>query len=205
MATQQTPHSTWHRLRRDYGPLLLVLLLLTVTRTSFANHYSVPSGSMEPTLMPGDRVLVDMRAYGLRVPFTDLALTAQSPPRRGDVAIFKSPRDGERLIKRVVAVAGDVVSLRDGRLTVNDVPLASSRWPAVETIGTREIPLNLDDGGGPDIAHLVVPPGKVLVLGDHRGDSADGRYFGLLDADALYARAVGVYWRRDEGPVWKSL
>jgi signal peptidase I len=204
-ATNDTWHCGWKRLRGEYGPLLLMLLLLTVTRTSFANHYGVPSGSMEPTLMPGDHVVVDMSAYGVRIPFADIDLIARDTPRRGDIAMFKSPRDGTRLIKRVVAVAGDEVTLRDGRLSIDGVALAGADFPDIERFGQRDVALNLDAGGGPDIARLTIPPGKVLVLGDHRGNSADGRYFGLLDADAVYARAVGVFWRRGEGLVWKPL
>lgn len=204
-ATNDTQYHGWKRLRREYGPLLLMLLLLTVTRTSFANHYGVPSGSMEPTLMPGDHVVVDMSAYGVRIPFTGIDIAARGAPQRGDVVIFKSPRDGTRLIKRVVAVAGDEVALRGGRLSIDGVALADAEVPHIERFGQRDVALDLDAGGGPDIARLTIPPGKVLVLGDHRGNSLDGRYFGLLDADAVYARAVGVFWRRGEGPVWKPL
>jgi signal peptidase I len=150
-------------------------------------------------------VVVDMSAYGVRIPFTDIDLVARGAPQRGDVVIFKSPRDGTRLIKRVVAVAGDEVALRDGRLSIDGVALASADLPDIERFGPRDVALDLDAGGGPDIARLTIPPGKVLVLGDHRGNSLDGRYFGLLDADAVYARAVGVFWRSGEGPVWKSL
>lgn len=204
-AANDTEPRGWKRLRRDYGPLLLMLLMLTVARTSFANHYGVPSGSMEPTLMPGDHVVVDMSAYGVRIPFTGIDLVARGAPQRGDVVIFKSPRDGTRLIKRVVAVAGDEVTLRDGRLSIDGVALAGAEVPHIERFGRCAVVLDLDAGGGPDIAWLTIPPGKVLVLGDHRGNSLDGRYFGLLDADAVYARAVGVFWRRGEGPVWKPL
>ncbi|WP_027080755.1 signal peptidase I [Luteimonas mephitis] len=185
--------------------LLVMLVLLAVARTSFANHYSVPSGSMEYTLMPGDHVMVDMSAYGVRLPFTNVTLVPRDAPRRGDVAVFKSPRDGVRLIKRVVAVGGDRVVLADGHLSINGEALADPAVPGVEHFGARAARLNLDMGGGPDIEGLVVPPGQVLVVGDHRGNSIDGRYFGLVPASALYARALGVFWRRGEGPVWKSL
>ena len=204
-ARQDRPRSIAAWLRREALPLLVLLLLLGTARASFANHYQVPSGSMQPTLQPGDRVAVDMSAYGLRVPFTRHVLVQRGVPSRGDVAVFNSPADGVRLIKRVVAVAGDHVRLRDGRLTINDVPLALDDGAPVEDYGTRLARLDLADGGGPDIPGVVVPPGHVLVLGDHRGRSADGRWFGFVEADALYGRAVAVYWRRGEGPGWQRL
>lgn len=191
--------------RTEARPILLTLALLMLARTSFANHYQVPSGSMEPTLYPGDRVAVDMSAYGLRVPYTDIQLIRRDRPQRGDVVVFKSPADGTRLIKRVAAVAGDTVELRQGRLAINGRPLSSEGTPDVEVFGQRRIRLGLELGGGPDIAPTVLPTGTLLVLGDHRGNSADGRYFGLVDADSVYARAVAVYWRSGEGFLWQRL
>jgi signal peptidase I len=190
-------------LRREALPLVVMLLLLGTARASLANHYHVPSGSMQPTLQPGDRVAVDMSAYGLRVPFTRQVLVERGRPQRGEVVVFDSPSDGVRLIKRVAAVAGDRVELRDGRLAINGVPLAEGA--DAERFGARIARLDLADGGGPDIAGVVVPPGRVLVLGDHRGSSLDGRWFGFVEADAIYARAMAVYWRRGEGPGWERL
>jgi signal peptidase I len=160
---------------------------------------------MEHTLMPGDRVIVDMSAYGLRVPFTDLTLVARGQPQRGDIAVFKSPVDGTRLIKRVVAVGGDRVSVIGGHLSINGVAMATQAAPDVEVFGTHRALLNLDRGGGRDVFDARIPPGQVLVMGDHRGDSFDGRYFGLVPARSLYAKAVATYWRSGEGPVWKPL
>ncbi|MDN5781149.1 MAG: signal peptidase I, partial [Luteimonas sp.] len=168
--------------------LLLMLVLLAVARTSFANHYSVPSGSMEYTLMPGDHVVVDMSAYGLRIPFTDVTVLPRGEPQRGDIAVFKSPRDGTRLIKRVVAVGGDRVVLARGHMSINGKALAEAGLRDMERFGEKQVRLNLDMGGGPDINGLIVPPGRVLVVGDHRGNSIDGRYFGLVPASSLYAR-----------------
>ena len=190
---------------RSYVQLAVFVAASFVVRASFADHYRVPSGSMEYTLMPGDHVVVDMSAYGLRVPFTDITVVPRDEPGRGDIAVFKSPRDGVRLIKRVVAVGGDRVDLEDGHLSINGRPLAGPGAPDVEHFGDRRAWLNLDMGGGPDIDGLVVPPGQVLVVGDHRGNSVDGRHFGLVPASTLYARAVGVVWRRGDGPVWKPL
>jgi signal peptidase I len=193
------------RIVRETKSILLMLVLLVVARTSFANHYTVPSGSMEHTLMPGDRVIVDMSAYGLRVPFTDITLMERGQPQRGDIVVFKSPVDGTRLIKRVAAVGGDRVSVVGGHLSINNMAMATDAEPDVERFGTRRAHLNLDRGGGPDVFNATIPQGQVLVMGDHRGDSFDGRSFGLVPAKALYAKAAYVYWRSGEGPVWKRL
>jgi signal peptidase I len=190
--------------RHELPRLAFLLVLLFVARSSFANHYVVPSGSMQHTLEIGDRVMVDMRAYGLRLPITDTVLWPTGTPQRGDVAVFDSPVDGTRLIKRVAAVGGDHVQLHGGRLWINGQALAGldglqERFPHGHS------QLDLGAGGGPDIDGLVVPAGQVLMLGDHRGDSADGRYFGLVPAQSLYGRAAAVYWRRGEGLTWDRL
>ena len=192
-------------LYREALPLLLMLALLVVARSSFANHYHVPSGSMQPTLQPGDRVVVDMSAYGLRIPFTRHVLVARGTPQRGEVAVFASPEDGTRLIQRVVAVGGDRVQLLDGHLAINGQVLAADADGRTERYGSRLARLDLADGGGPDVIGATVPDGHVLVLGDHRGRSADGRYFGFVETDAIYGRAVAVYWRKGQGLSWERL
>lgn len=191
--------------RNEWATFAVFLLLLTVARTSLANHYQVPSGSMEPTLMPGDRIAVNMLAYGLRVPFTDIELIDRGEPQRGDVVVFKSPADGTRLIKRVVAVGGDTVALIDGRLWIDGRPLHDADASDIEHFGDRDVTLNLSHGGGPDIATGTIPAGMALVLGDHRGNSADGRFFGLVPMKSLYGKAAAVYYRRGEGFGWTRL
>jgi signal peptidase I len=191
--------------RSEWTSFAIFLVLLTVARSSFANHYQVPSGSMQPNLQPGDRIAVNMLAYGLRVPFTDIELIDRGEPQRGDVVVFKSPADGTRLIKRVVAVGGDTVALADGHLWLDGKPLADADAGDLEHFGDRDVRLDLRHGGGPDIPGLTIPPGMALVLGDHRGNSADGRYFGLVPLKSLYGKAEAVYWRSGEGFAWKSL
>lgn len=192
---------TRQRVKQEVVSLLLVLSLVTVARSSLADHYYVPSGSMEETLLPGDRVVVDKTAYGVRIPLTTIDIFGARGPDRGDVVVFDSPTDGIRLIKRVVAVGGDIVDLDAGHLTINGMPLAGQAGPSedVENFGSHTALLNLDAGGGPPLHHFEVPAGQVLVLGDHRGNSHDGRYFGTIDETELYGRAIAVYYRRGEG------
>ena len=200
---QRSKLSQW--MRGELPQILLLLLLMGAARDSLANHYRVPSGSMEYTLQIGDRVAVDMRAYGLRLPFTDLELLETGAPQRGDIALFDSPQDGTRLIKRVAAVAGDEVELVDGRLSINGVSMATLETDDTEVFRSHHATLNLSHGGGPDIHGQVIPAGQVLMLGDARGNSLDGRYFGLVPARSLFGRAVAVYYRRGEGLGWKKL
>jgi signal peptidase I len=182
--------------------LAIVLAAVTVARSSLADHYYVPSGSMEYSLMPGDRVIVDKTAYGVRIPLTKIDMFGSSTPDRGDIAVFDSPRDGTRLIKRIVAIGGDTVTLVNGQLAINGETLGDRQ---IEHFGGRSALLNLKDGGGPDIHDLKVPVGMVLAIGDHRGNSLDGRFWGLISERELFGRAVAIYYRRGDGFVWKRL
>jgi signal peptidase I len=123
---------------------------------------------------------------------------------RGDIVVFDSPKDGTRLIKRIVAIGGDRVTLVSGHLQIDG---RSLRWhdDDSEIFGEQVAVLNLDHGGGPDIRDLTVPQGELLAIGDHRGNSADSRVFGLVSESGIYGRALAVYYRSDEGPVWKPL
>jgi signal peptidase I len=181
--------------------LAIVLASVTAARSSLADHYYVPSGSMEYALMPGDRVIVDKTAYGLRIPLTKIDIFGSSTPGRGEIAVFDSPQDGTRLIKRIVAIGGDHVTIKNGQLSINGEPLGDRR---IEHFGAREAPLNLDAGGGPDY-DMVIPPGMVLAIGDHRGNSNDGRYWGVISERELFGRAVAVFYRSGEGFTWRPL
>ena len=188
--------------------LVLVIAAVTAARSSLADHYRVESGSMEYSLMTYDRVIVNKMSYGFRIPLTTIDIFGSATPERGDVALFDSPEDGTtRLIKRIVAVGGDRVSLVDGQLSINGEPLGNR---TIEHFGDREALLNLttlpryNRGGGPNFAG-VVPPGMVLAMGDHRGNSNDGRMFGFIDEHELVGRAVAIYYRRGDGFTWKPL
>ena len=191
-------------IRTELPQILLIIVGVLAVRSSFADHYYVPSGSMEHTLVAGDRVFVNKAAYGVRLPFTAVEVLAGDRVARGDVVIFDSPRDGTRLIKRIVAIGGDTVNMVGGQLEIDGTPLATDN-AAVEVFGNRVVALNLADGGGPDVINLRIPEGMLLAVGDHRGASLDGRYFGLVREDDVYGRAVSIYRRKSEGFVWRPL
>jgi signal peptidase I len=171
-------------------------LVVLSARSSLADHYVVPSGSMLPTVQEGDRIVVDKLAYGLRLPFTNLYIFEDSDPAPGEVVIVESPANGNTLVKRVVGGPGDVVEVQNGRIFLNGEPveiLSAEGGGLVEILGREPHPLRLTRGGGPDYGPRQIPLGRFLVMGDNRGDSFDGRLFGLVRRGAIRGRAVAVY------------
>lgn len=198
---------TWLRQNRGF---LLFLVGFAFFRSAMADWNTIPSGSMRPTLLEGDVVLVDRLAYDFKLPLTDIVLVSLGEPRRGDVVTFTSPRDDVRLIKRLVAVPGDVVELRNERLIVNGVPAeyggfrrideqgeAGTRQPALR--GTErwanrahEIQLLPEVSAMRSFGPVVVPQSSYFFLGDNRDNSADSRYIGVVPRERLIGRARAV-------------
>ncbi|MGC4089079.1 MAG: signal peptidase I [Polyangiaceae bacterium] len=191
--------------RRWLSPLF-TLAGLFAARASLADHYTVPTGSMEPTVQVGDHVCVDKRAYGLRIPASETYVLHGHAPARGEVVVLNSPSDDEVLLKRVAAVPGDVVSVRDGRLLLNgvEVPTEQHDRHLIESLGAHPHELGAEFGGGPDLPPTRVPSGHFLVLGDNRGNSRDGRYFGWVTEGAILGRAAAVCLRHGR-PLWLPL
>ncbi len=191
---------------KEWRGLVVFLVLMGLFRASVADWYEVPSGSMKPTILEGDRIFVDKRAYDLRVPFTHIHLMTWGNPQRGDIIVFDSAAAHERLVKRVVGVPGDVVWLHDNRLFINGVEAHYS--PADQAVPTgiwrHGRPLVLTETLG-KVSHEVavrsaysefgpvqVPPGHYFVLGDNRDNSADSRYIGFVPRREILGRAKGV-------------
>jgi signal peptidase I len=208
------------RLRRffaEYKSLLLFFGLMVVFRSAIADWMYVPTGSMNPTIVEGDRILVDKFAYGLRVPFTEVRLTEGHDPQRGDIVIFPSPEDGIVLVKRVVGLPGDVVEMRDEQLFVNGAAVAyeststvadadllaitrrESRYYLSENLGAAPHPImvlpnrNAMRSFGP----RTVPAGQYFMLGDSRDNSKDSRYFGFVARSSIIGRAHRVAYSLD--------
>ena len=180
----------------DLAAILLAGAVVFSARHSLADHYHVPTGSMIPSVEIGDRVWVNKGAYALRIPFTGIGLRTGSP-ERGDVVVLRSPDDGIVLLKRVVAVPGDRVAVQRGRLELDGEPVLVTQGEAglLETLDASTHGVRLDHGGGPSFGPVDVPPGHYLVLGDNRGNSRDGRFFGFVPAEVLLGRVGGTYLR----------
>ena len=202
--------------------VLVFFLLFGFFRTAIADWNPIPSGSMRPTIHEGDVVFVNRLAYNLKVPLTNLVVARLGEPQRGDIVTFFSPKNGIRLIKRVVGLPGDTVEMRDKVVIVNGH--AASYTPigtAVEQLGggIKADALRMDENTGQgehvvqwlpafgdsannNFGPLLIPPDHFLMLGDNRDDSADSRYFGLVPRELLIGRAVTILVSADIKGNW---
>lgn len=190
---------------REWISLGALVLVLVGARASLADHYYVPSGSMLPTIDISDRIAVNKLAYGLRIPMTRSYLLNFNAPERGEVVVLRSPENEKVLLKRVIAVPGDVVAVRMGQLFFEgaEAPVHTTSQGLFERLGDGVHPVMLDNGGGPDFGPVRLPDDAFLVMGDNRGDSHDGRSFGFVRHDAFLGRAEGVFY--SGGPTWEPL
>jgi signal peptidase I len=194
---------SWLKTNRGF---VIFLLCLAVFRTSVADWNTVPTGSMRPTILEGDVVLVNRLAYDLKVPFTHVAVARLGEPRRGDIVTFDSPADGVRLVKRLVALPGDVVEVRDDVLTINGQVARYDGFEVADESREYGFPMTADTAresvagaehavqflrgvSKRDFAPAVVPPDQYFMMGDNRDNSADSRYFGFVPRELLVGRA----------------
>ena len=193
--------TTLVKLLRDYRPLLVFAVLLVSFRTTIADWSPVPSGSMEPTLVPGDVVWIDKTAFGPSLPIINKKLLTWGSPKRGEVITFVPPHKDQLFVKRVIAVPGDRLRIEGMKLWVNGQPLAQqiTREEAEYLLGEEIIdgrghPFKLTRGMGmPYVGKTIeVPQGKYFVMGDHRNNSADSRFWGFVDQDKIMGRVVGI-------------
>ncbi|MDQ2078425.1 signal peptidase I [Marinimicrobium sp. ABcell2] len=170
--------------------LILFLVFYLCARTGYADWSPVPSDSMEPTIYSGDVLLVNKTAYGPTLPFLNIKLMNWGAPERGDVITFVPPHTSTLFVKRVIGVPGDSLVIEDGRVFVNGQSFAyaendraSDRLVFSETHGDVSYAIQYSKArpvSGASV-NIAIPEGKYFVMGDHRNNSADSRYWGLVD------------------------
>lgn len=187
----------WAEFRSFLATLGTILAIAIALRVCVVEPFKIPSGSMIPTLRVGDYILVLKFWYGFRLPFVTESVFTWSEPKRGDVVVFtrpdevRTPDEDEsaiHIIKRVVGLAGDTVEVREAQVLINEKPLQEDYSQWVEG-GSFE------GNFGP----VVVPAGRILLLGDNRDQSRDSRFWEdpFLDVRRVKGKAVIVFWSWD--------
>ena len=174
---------------REYVESIAIAVVLALAiRTFVVQAFKIPTGSMRPTLMEGDRILVNKFLYGAKLPGTPWQLPAVRPPHRGDIIVFRAPDDEHRdFIKRLVATEGELVEIRQSQLWVNGIPVD------VPPIFRERTYYNRGEYGRAG-APVRVPKGFYFVLGDNSASSRDSRYWGFLPKQNMIGKAMVIYW-----------
>lgn len=173
--------------------ILLALILALFIRTFLVQAYKIPSGSMIPTLLIGDYLLVSKISYGIRNPLKDDFLYQWNLPKRQEIVVFTYPVDPKLdFIKRVIGLPGDTVEIRNKKVFVNGEPLEE---PYVQFTDKDIYPIEISprDNFGP----VTVPPGHLFVLGDNRDQSYDSRFWGFVPIHSLKGKAFIIYFSWD--------
>ena len=166
--------------------VIIALLIAIVIRSFIIQPYIIPSGSMLNTLQVGDRLFVTKFSYGIHLPFVEKEIISLGEPKHGDIIVFPFPNDKSvDYIKRVVGVPGDVIEIRDKQLYRNGQAVREDYiiHSDPHMVARRDT-----------MKPVLVPPGKVFVMGDNRDYSEDSRFWGFVDKDTIHGRASIIYW-----------
>ena len=179
--------------REYFEAICIAVLLALFIRTFVVQAFKIPSGSMLPTLLIGDHLLVNKFIYGLRIPFSGKVLVPYKKPARGDVVVFRYPKDKSiDYIKRVMGTPGDSVEIRTKKVFINGEPIqdphAHISSPAV---------LNAASSPRDNFGPVLVPEGRIFVMGDNRDNSYDSRFWGFVDQQDILGKAFVLYWSWD--------
>jgi len=198
---------------KENKSLVVFISLMLVFRSAVADWNDVPTGSMKPTIVEGDRILVNKMAYDIRMPFTHISLIKMSDPQVGDIIIFDSEVADKKLVKRVVGIPGDVISMSNNVLSINGEKLnyqntktnnspnnpPSNHHDKIENLGGIKHTVRLNDHGSQlsNFSAVTVPDGYYLALGDNRDNSADSRVIGFVPRNEIVGRSKKVVMSLD--------
>ena len=208
-AHEKPQHGPMRRLWENWiKPFAIVVIVLSLVRSSLADWNDVPTGSMNPTILEGDRIFVNKLAYALKVPFTTWTVAQWSEPKPGQIVTFWSPKDGKRLIKRVAGVPGDRIAMRNGVLLINGEPLEYTDVPAHtygamvikrEQLGEHDhaVQFNPKRPSYRSFDEITLGPDEFFMLGDNRDNSGDSRVHGVVPRELITGHAFAVAVSRD--------
>ena len=181
------------RFRENVEAILIAVIIALFIRTFVVQAFKIPSGSMKPTLQVGDHILVNKFIYGVKIPYLSSVVLPVKDPQRGDIVVFKFPVDPRKdFIKRVIAVPGDVVEIRDKTIFINGRQVNHDFGVFTDS---RTIAGNLKprDNLGP----ITVPKDALFVMGDNRDESFDSRFWGFVPIRDVSGKAFIIYWSWD--------
>ncbi|WP_062057427.1 signal peptidase I [Cellvibrio sp. OA-2007] len=187
---------------KENRSFIVFLALMFCFRSAIADWNDVPSGSMKPTLIEGDRIGLNKMAYDLRIPFTHISLYKIADPARGEIAVFDSKVADKRLVKRVIGVPGDTIAMRDNHLIINGKALSytaatNGDWLEQLPEQTHIVRLDPNAQGYANFDPVTVPEGHYLMLGDNRDNSADSRMIGFVPRSEFVGRSRSVVMSLD--------
>ncbi|MEE9447672.1 MAG: signal peptidase I [Arenicellales bacterium] len=193
---KNTTVSDFKNLWQENRHFAVFLVLMFCFRSAVADWNEVPTGSMQPTIVEGDRILVNKLAYDIRVPFTHLSVLNISEPKRGDIIIFDSKAADKRLVKRVIGLPGDTIQMENNQLTINRQPLSYQNINEQDSnenlLGVRHRIRTRPFSAYATFKATQVPQGHYLVLGDNRDNSADSRMIGFVPRKEIIGRTQRV-------------
>lgn len=181
--------------------IVIALIIAFFIRTFVIQAYKIPSGSMKPTLLVGDHILVNKFIYGIKVPYFRNTLIPIKEPEKGDIVVFIYPEDRSKdFIKRVIATSGDTVEIRNKKIYLNGRLFKDNKGVYVDNF---ILPGSVQprDNFGP----VTVPPSSLFVMGDNRDQSYDSRFWGFVDLKDVLGKAIVIYWswdRENHGVRW---
>jgi signal peptidase I len=173
---------------RDWVESIIIAFILAMfIRTFFIQAFKIPSGSMIPTLVVGDRLMVNKLRYGPKIPFTKKRLPGYSELKRGDIIVFVFPEDPKRdFIKRLIALGGETVEIKEGDVFVNDKLIKDPLIKHTYYYNRGQY--------GQESDAIEVPEGHVYVMGDNSASSHDSRFWGFVPEENIIGRAEIIYW-----------
>lgn len=190
---------------KEYAETIIIAILIALfIRTFIVQAFKIPSGSMKETLLIGDHILVNKFIYGVKIPFLRKTIIPVSNPERGDIVVFIYPMDRSKdFIKRVIAVGGDTIEIRDKKIYLNGTLYEDGHGYYTDNLILPRA-IQPRDNFGP----ATVPEGSIFVMGDNRDQSYDSRFWGFVDLKDLLGKAFIIYWswdKSDHGVRWSRI